>query len=175
MVNDHSLVYKLTDIRHLDSLQDDVWERFFIRQCGLVHEFGSSDLDATPKYHHLSNREILTREILESNLDEIIDKIILFKDFISNPVLRPRNPKYDGYWVISEDDIYIGFQILGVLILQTGSYLPKIVEDSILYSTRWDYDKERGWSKSCEKERKENLESFRHAILSHKEGKITVL
>ena len=169
------MVYTLTDIRHLDSLQDDVWERFFIRQCGLVHNWDSSDLDASPKYNHHSNREILTREILESHLDEIIDKIILFKDFISNPVLRPRNPKYDGYWILSEDDIYISFQILGLLILQTGSYLPKIVEDSILHSTRWEYDKERGWSKLCEKERKKNLESFRNAIQSHKEGKITLL
>ena len=148
------MVYNLTDIRYLDSLQDDVWERFFIKQCGLIHDFGSSDLDPAQKYHHLWNKEILTREILESHLDEIIDKIILFKDFISNPALRPRIPKYDGYWVISEDDIYIGFQILGVLILQTGSFLPKIVEDSILYSTRWEYDKERGWSKPFEKEKR---------------------
>ena len=112
---------------------------------------------------------------MESHLYEIIDKIILFKDFIFNPVLRPRNPKYDGYWVISEDDIYIGFQILGVLILQTGSYLPKIVEDSILGSTEWDYDKTRGWSKPFEQERKENLENFRKAILSHKVGKTILI
>ena len=165
----------MTDIRILDSLQDDVWERFFIRQCGLIYDFGPSDSDPAQKYHPNWNRDLLTREILESHLDEIIDKIILFKDFVSNPVLRPRNPKYDGYWVISEDDIYIGFQILGVLILQTGSYLPKIVEDSILCSTGWDYDKTRGWSKPFEQERKENLENFRKAILSHKVGKTILI
>lgn len=169
------MVYILTDIRYLDSQQDSVWERFFIRQCELKHDWDSSELDSAQRYHHRRNKEILTREILESHLDEIIDKIILFKDFISNPILRPRNPKYDGYWVLCEDDIYIGFQILGLLILQTGSYLPEIVYDSILYSTRWGYDKERGWSKAFEEERKNNLECFRHAIQSHKEGKITLL
>jgi len=168
------LAYILTDIRILDSLRDSVWERFFIKQCGILY-YPSSDSFSDIHRSYYNNKDLLTREVLESSLDEIIDKIILFKDFISNPVLRPRNPKYDGYWVISEDDIYIGFQILGVLILQTGSYLPKIVEDSILYSTRWDYDKERGWSKPCEKERKENLESFRHTILSHKERMVTLI
>ena len=73
------MVYILTDIRYLDSLRDDAWERFFIRQCGLVHEFGPSELDPAQKYNHLWNKEILTREILESHLDEIIDKIIYLK------------------------------------------------------------------------------------------------
>jgi len=164
------LVYILTDIRLLDSRQDSVWERFFIKQCELNYNWGPSELDP-----YFWNKEILTREILESHLDEIIDKIILFKDFISNPVLRPRKPKYDGYWVLCEDDIYIGFQILGLLILQTGSYLPEIVYDSILYSTRWEYDKERGWSKLLEEDRKKNLEIFRRAIQSHRVGKITLL
>ena len=168
------MTYKLTDIRYLDSLRDSVWERFFIKQCGLLY-YSSSECSSDIHKSYYINNELLTREILESSLDEIIDKVILFKDFISNPVLRPRNPKYDGYWVISEDDIHIGFQILGVLILQTGSYLPKIVEDSILCSTRWNYDKERGWSKPLEKERKKNLDQFRHAIMTHKRGLVTLI
>lgn len=69
------------------------------------------------------------------------------------------------------DDILIGLQILGVLILQTGAYLPDIVCRGILYSTLWEYDKRREWSESFEEERKVYLKKFRNAIMNHKEGK----
>ena len=158
-------------IRDLDLLRDSVWERFFVEKCGLEFDTGFSYSSA--KYHPYHNRGALTREMLESNLDEIIDEIIGFTDFVSNPNLRPRDTKYNGYWVHSLDDIYIAYQILGLLILQTGSFLPKIVEDSIIKSTEWDYDKSRGWSAAIKDKRKQNLESFRNAIKTHKIGRIT--
>ena len=89
-----------------------------------------------------------------------------------NPKLRPRLPTHgDGYWILSMDDIHIGLQILGILILQTGACLPEYVRKRILYSTLWDYDKRRDWSKSFEEERKGNLRKFRDAILSHESGR----
>lgn len=142
------------DIRFLDKKYDTVWERFYLRMCGL---------DYDKEYYW--DKSVLTREIFETFLDDIIDKIIFFKEYINNPLLRPRAAPFgDGWWVLSMDDIHIGYQILGILILQTGSYLPKIVLDSILYSTRWDYDKQRGWTDSIVKIRRENfrLNPFNH-------------
>jgi hypothetical protein len=150
----------MTNIRHLDSIRDKNWERFFISCCGLDFK------------QYWYNEEILTREILEYHLDNIVDKIIGFIDYVYRPELRPRLPSHgDGYWVLSMDDILIGFQILGVIILQTGAYLPDIVRRGILYSTLWEYDKRREWSESFEEERKENLRKFRDAIMNHKEGR----
>jgi len=148
----------MTDIRYLDSLGDKVWERFFIKICGLNFK------------QYWYHEETLTQEVLETYLDDIVDKVIGFIDYVNNPWLKPRLPSYDGYWVLPMDDIFIGLQILGVLILQTGAYLPEYVRKGILYSTLWVYDKRRGWSVSFEEERKENLEKFRGAIITHKQG-----
>lgn len=147
------------DIRSLDFEKDSAWEKFFLKICGIDY-YGDYEWNA----------KVLTREILEAHLDEIVDKIILLEDYVDNDILRPRNPKYDGWWVVSEDDIYIGYQILGILILQTGSFLPKLVEDSILFSTMWEYDKQRMWVKSAEDIRKKNLAQFRDAIQHHQAG-----
>ncbi len=146
----------LTDIRHLDYLIDRVWEKFFLRTCGL---------DFIQYWLH---EEILTQDILETHLDDIIDKVIGFMDYIYNPLIKPRLPTYDGYWINSIDDILIGLQILGILILQTGANLPEFVRRGILYSTLWTYDKRRGWGISFEDKRKRNLEKFREAIFNHK-------
>jgi len=149
----------MVDIRLLDSKRDYCWEKFFIKSCGLDYE------------EYRLNEEILTCEILEEYLDDIVDQIIGFIDYTHNPALRPRLPWHGkGYWVLSVDDILVGLQILGVLILQTGAYLPDIVRKGILFSTLWEYDKWRGWSQPFEKERKENLKKFRKAILMHKTG-----
>lgn len=148
----------MTDIRYLDSLYDKHWEKFLIRSCGLDFEY---------YWHH---EEVLTRDILNSNIDDLVDKILSFEDFVVNPKIRPRNPRFDGSWVLSDDDIHKGFQILGILILQTGGYMPRIVKDSILYSTTWEYDKSRGWAEAFIEERKQNLSKFRNAVINYKEG-----
>jgi hypothetical protein len=148
----------MTDIEYLDFLNDRNWEKYFIKICGL--EFND----------YRFQKVILTREILEAHLDEIVDKIINFIDYVFRPQLRPRLPSFDGYWILSMDDIFIGIQILGLLILQTGSYLPDLVRRGILYSTTWEYDKKREWSKPFEDERKNNLKNFRDAILKYVPG-----
>ena len=153
----------MTTIRYLDSLDDKNWERFFIKSCGI---------DFEQYWHH---KEVLTRDILESKIDDIVDKILSFEDFVSNPKLRPRNPLYNGFWVISNEDILLGFQILGIIILQTESYMPRIVKDSILYSTTWEYDKRKEWAEAFIDERKENLKKFREAVIAYKEGQSVVI
>ena len=88
-------------IRYLDSLRDKDWERFFINFCSLDFE------------HYWFHEEILTREILETHLDDIVDKIIGSIDYIYKPALRPPLPSpCEGYGVLSMDDILIGQQIL---------------------------------------------------------------
>ncbi|TFG21359.1 MAG: hypothetical protein EU529_13610 [Promethearchaeota archaeon] len=131
----------MTDIRLLDDEHDKEWTRFIFNACDL-------------EYHQLRENKI-TREILEKNLDQIVNKIFNCNDEYNNV-----------------DAILIGFQILGIFILKTGAFLPEIVKNAILFSTTWEYDKMRGWSRLLEEERKENLDNFRKAILNHKVGKI---
>ncbi len=69
----------------------------------------------------------------------------------------------------------MGYQILGVIILQAGGFLPKIVENAILYSTTWEYDRRREWSEAFVEERKENLERFRNAVITYKNGQIIAI
>ena len=53
--------------------------------------------------------------------------------------------------------------------------MPRIVKDSILYSTTWEYDGARGWAEAFIEVRKKNLSKFREAIFNYKEGKNVVI
>lgn len=141
------------DIRFLDAQRDSCWERFFIKICKLDY------------WKYRANRSILDRELLEGHLDKIIQD--MFKFII---VLR-FNSEAAPDWIIDLDHIYVGFQILGVLILQSGAILPEIVRFAVLHSTTWEYDGQRGWSKLLIEKRKENLRKFRSVIENHKTGK----
>ncbi len=100
----------------------------------------------------LNDLDDYDRKILEPHLNEIIDEIL------------------SQEYPTTLDATLVGFQILGLLIIQTGAQLPDIVRYSILFSTTWEYDKRRGWAKLVENERKNNLEKFRNAIINHKTG-----
>jgi len=138
-------------IRYLDS-PEHLWEKFLIEICDL-------DFD---KYWR--NREILTREILEGHLENILCKLRSIEDSISD---KENNCLNIDTW----DDLVVGFQIFGILILQTGSYLPVHVRDIILRSITWEFDKRRGWSKYLEKDRIFHLNDFRNKIMNHKVGR----
>ncbi len=138
-------------IRYLDS-PDHSWERFLVELCGL-------DFD---KYWR--NREILTKEALERHLGDILFDLRSVENSILN---KERSFLNVDTW----DDLVIGYQILGILILQTGSYLPDHVRDIILSSTTWEFDRRREWSKDLEEDRKFYLDDFRNKIMSHKEGR----
>ncbi|MBA7539254.1 hypothetical protein ES705_31533 [subsurface metagenome] len=142
------------DIRRQD--HEHLWERFFLEVCGF-------DFDES----YSSRGKVITREVLEDHLDEILDYIEGFKQIVDNPILRPRPPGY-GSWVADMDDIYIGYQVLGLLILYTKARLPFEVYDAILLSTTWDYDKTRMWAEFYGEKRKKNLEVFRNLIIMHK-------
>lgn len=69
------------------------------------------------------------------------------------------------------DDIYIGYQILGLLIIQSKSLMPQEVYDAIMFSTSWKYDKTRIWAKDYIPYRKRNLQLFRDLILQCNKNK----
>ena len=145
------------DIRELD--HEHLWEAFFLEICGLEFERSYS-----------SHGEVIMREMLEDHLDEILDYIHKFKRIVKSSLLRPKPPGY-GNWVADMDDIYIGYQVLGLLILSTNTRLPFEVYDAILYSTTWEYDKTREWAQFYVDKRKKNLEIFRNLIIIHKSVK----
>jgi len=136
--------------------REHLWERFFLEICGLDYEISYS-----------SHGKVISREILEDHLDEILDYINKFKEIAGDSLLRPKPPNY-GSWVTYMDDIYIGYQILGLLILYTNAKMPYEVYDAILYSTTWEYDKTRIWSESYAEQRKKNLEVFQNLVIMHK-------
>ena len=116
-------------IRYLDN-GDQTWEETFVEAfCGINY------LD------YQSNKELLTKPILESNQRKII--------------------KY----LKRRDKLGIGMQILAVLILETGSKLPKKVKSEVLKSTTWEVDKIFGWDPAYVEDRKHFLNEFRQAIL----------
>lgn len=142
------------DIRELD--HEHQWERFFLELCGLDFETSYSSLG-----------KVITSKVLEYFLDEILNYIHKFKEIVENPILRPK-PPLKGSWVADMDDIYIGYQILGLLILYTKTRMPFEVYDAILYSTTWEYDETRGWTEGYIDQRKKNLKVFRDLIIKHK-------
>ena len=142
------------DIRRLD--REHLWERFFLEVCGLDFESAYSYLE-----------RVITREVLEYHLDDILDYFHKFKEIVDNPILRPKPPEY-GSWVADMDDIYIGYQVIGLLLLYTKARLPFEVYDAILYSTTWEYDETRMWTEVYINQRKKNLEVFRNLIIKHK-------
>ena len=140
-------------IRHLDG-PDHSWETIFVeRFFGLKFD------------HYWFHREILTREDLDHKLERILEYLEHLEGTIDNP------PKY-GSRVSSWDSLVIAYQILGVLILQTGAILPKKVKKVILETTTWKYDKKRGWSSDPKiiRARKFYLKDFRKKIKNHKTG-----
>ena len=135
----------MTDILSLDDNQDKFWVKLIFKHCDMEHPWGE-----------------LTKDILNKHIDEIVYDIfdeLQYDTSLNFPLFT------------SLDSIMIGFQVLGVYILETGARLPDVVKHSILFSTEWDYDKWRDWSSLYEEERKENLRKFREAIINHKEGK----
>jgi len=100
---------------------------------------------------YLMNKLAFKREDLEPYLDIIIENIA-------------------GY-----ENAYLGFQILALLILETGAILPKEVKESVLWSTNWEFDKELGVWPESENLRKFCLSDFREKIKNYISGKRTYL
>ncbi len=139
------------DIRVLDN--DNQWERW------IVEEF--CDLDYEDYY---MDKIILTQKALEQNLDEIIRRIEKIKSQFDDP------PLYSVH-ITCLEAIDIAYQILALLLLETGSYVPEVVKEKVLKSTEWEFDKQWDWDENALKIRKFYLNEFREKILHHEPGK----
>jgi hypothetical protein len=122
------------------------------------------------------NYYVLTMQILESHLDEILKRLDYLEATINNKELAYRGTGmfgervYDEYCT-SEIQLEIAYQILALLILETGSYMPNKVREEVLRITEWENDKKWGWDPAIIKNRKEFLMTFRNAIENHQPGK----
>ncbi|MFW9988469.1 MAG: hypothetical protein ACFFC3_07425 [Candidatus Odinarchaeota archaeon] len=103
------------DTRDIDD-EGEYWEKWIIYEvCGL--DMGKNR----------ANPNILTIKILESHLEEILYDLEKLKKDITIK---------DAEYVT----ITVGYQILALLILETGSFLPDVVKQEVLKSTIREYD-----------------------------------
>jgi len=100
----------------------------------------------------IDDERLLTRELVENNFKKIIDYV-----------------KQDYHY-------YIAHQVLGHIILKTGSNLPKALQADILKCASYQRE-QHFWSQnpSWEKPRMYFLEDFKTKIRNHVPGKITLL
>ena len=76
----------------------------------------------------LNNKSELTMKILESHLEEILLEL----DELKEGIEREDN---------SYSRIALGYQVLALYLLETGSFVPEVVKEEVLYSTTWEYNK----------------------------------
>lgn len=100
-------------------------------------------------------RDILTKEIINNRLDEVLK------------ILKLDTPDLDI-------DFYVAryLQILGVFILRTGAYLPDDLRQKIAKAANPEYDGYKFHNKEFQEDRNEILEDFRQKILNYKSGQI---
>ncbi len=144
------------DIRFLDGLEfggDWSWEEYFVSKCGIDY------------WKYKNRKQKLTRQSLEAHLDEFISGLESERDDINKK----------GLYKDSEfrfDSIAIAYQILAVLILETGAILPEKVKIEVLKWTKWSYEKKRHWHKSVVEDRRFFLRRFRTIIRIYTTGRI---
>jgi len=100
----------------------------------------------------LNSSSKLTMRILETHLEEMLLELDELKERI--------NRIDDSYATIA-----LGYQVLALFLLETGSYVPGIVKEEVLYSTTWEYDRRWGI------DRKEFLRKLREAVKNQEPGK----
>jgi hypothetical protein len=153
----------IVNSRELDD-GDDSWEDYIIELCGL-------DPD-----DYYEDKSILTMQILEFNLDKILERFDYLQSTINNKEIAYRGTGMFGehvydWHIYSIEALEIAYQILALLILETGTYMPDKVRDEVLRITEWEYDKKWGWKHKFVEDRKKFLEIFRSAIKNHQPGK----
>lgn len=118
----------------------------------------------------------LTANDINIHIDDLLDYFEYLEKTIEDKELAYRGKGLFGErvydWNISSiDALEIAYQILGILILETGAIVPEKLKKILINITDYEYDKKWGWSKDFEKTRKEFLEFFRYAIKNHTSGK----
>jgi hypothetical protein len=100
----------------------------------------------------ISFEEFLTREILESHYDKILEKL-------------PSDNEYHDH---------LNHMVLGALIVREKAKMPKELKERILHHINWDAELKWRWKtidkekqKDFLEERKKLIDSFRHLILNY--------
>lgn len=111
-----------------------------VESCGLNYE----------KY--INNKEILTKSLLESHLDELIK-------------------------IVDNMNHHVAYLILGVLILKTGSQISDNLREKIIKAADWKYDQDNYILKNTDDKeflelRKKILINFQELIQNYKPGQI---
>lgn len=145
----YNLAYGIRFNDGIEASGDWSWEEYFVSECGLDY------------WKYKWGEQELTRRNLESHLDKFISRLESDRDYIEKKGLYKDN-------VFRFDSIATGYQILAVLILETGSILPDKVKNEALKWTEWDYDKQRLWQgKSTVESRKFLLKRFRTIVRNY--------
>lgn len=140
---------------------DFTWEGWMVEICGLDYD------------EYIAHPEILTIKVLEDHLYEIIERLEELKKTVDHPPYFGKGmfgePIY-GERLYSLDYAHLVYQILALLILETGSFLPDKVKEEVLKSTTWEFDKRWGWSPDIINDRKFYLKQFRKIIRRYTPG-----
>ncbi|MFX1392589.1 MAG: leucine-rich repeat domain-containing protein [Promethearchaeota archaeon] len=142
-------------IRYLEAEEEFSWEEEFVRGYCKINYL-----------EYENDPEILTREILEPKIDEILGRI--------DGLFEKRKNKYvhtQSELELLEVNFSTAYLVLTLLILETGSRLPDELKEKVLKYATWEFDKKRNWLiKKAYDLRPIYLEQFREAVLSHKPG-----
>lgn len=145
--------------RDLDN-GDEPWEQMYVEECGLSY------------IEYSFHPHLLTMEILDGHIDEIIKRLEYLRATIANKELAYRGKGFFGDDIYDEHctheiQIEIAYQILAIIILETGVYLPDKVRDEVLRIIGWENDKKWGWDSRIIEYRKRYLEVLRIALKTH--------
>lgn len=137
---------------------DIKWEEWILDFCGIDY------------FEYKINYQLLDVSILEPKLEKIVEKIEELKENIGKPEISGKGLFNDVVYtdgIHSLDQVDIGYQILGLLILETGSFMLNKIKKEILNSTTWENDKKWNWSPDYIIGRKNFLKNFRRIIRNY--------
>jgi hypothetical protein len=132
-----------------------LWEKWIVDEiCGINFD------------DYFMGKKSLTMRTLEDHIEDIIERLEKMKANIN----KSDDPFFYGDYVTDIRDAAIGYQILALLVLETGAFLPEKVKEEVLKSTTWEFDKEWKWAPNAINIRKFYLNEFRQKILNHGPG-----
>lgn len=134
-------------IRISDQLR--YWEKFF------VQEFCKIDFRSYSYCKNICHKNILNSSALEKKIYRILSKLKNFKD----------------YKDIQDEELSVAYQILTILILETGSLLPEQLRGVILEILEREFEMIHQWNSNEVLIRKWYLNDFKTKINSHERRK----
>lgn len=134
-------------IRISDQLR--YWEKVF------VQEFCKVDFRSYSYCRNICHKNILNSSVLEKEIYRILSKLKNFKD----------------YKDFQDEELSVAYQILTVLILETGSLLPKQLRRIVLEILEREFEMIHQWKSNRVLIRKWYLNDFKIKINSYERGK----